>query len=216
MSAKPPMKVITLACSKGGVGKTTLATALAVRAAAESRRVALIDLDPQESTASWCDRRQLENPKLFDNADGTAEAIEQLRREAWQWVFIDTPPSKLELIEPGIAVADFVLIPCRPSALDIEQIDIAVELAENHGKPYGFILNHAPGNWMLTRTSAAFLRKGGRIVLDPPITFRQAYMAAMTVGKSGPEVEKDGKSRAEIDELWDGLKAIITKAAKVQ
>jgi cellulose biosynthesis protein BcsQ len=40
--------------------------------------------------------------------------------EGWEWVFIDTPPAKLELIEPGIAVADFVLIPTRPSALDIE------------------------------------------------------------------------------------------------
>ena len=53
-------------------------------------------------------------------------------------------------------------------------------------------------------------------MLDPPITFRQSYMAAMTVGKSGPEVEKVGKSRAEVDELWNGLKAILAKAAKVQ
>lgn len=33
--------------------KTTLATALAVRASRDSRRVCIVDLDPQESTQIW-------------------------------------------------------------------------------------------------------------------------------------------------------------------
>src|SRR6478672_10030644 len=129
-----PLRVVTLAASKGGVGKTTLATALAVRAAKDSTRVALLDLDPQESMSAWWDRRGKQtNPKLFE-IDATTEAIELLVSEGWEWVFIDTPPARIELIEPGIVVADLVLIPCRPSALDIEQIDIAVELCETHDK----------------------------------------------------------------------------------
>ena len=218
---KKPMKVITLAASKGGVGKTTLSTALAVRAA-ENEWVALLDLDPQESTSAWWERRKSANAKLSKNpqlyeADAATEAVELLIGEQqWDWVFIDTPPARIELIEPGIVVADFVLIPCRPSALDIEQIDIAVELCETHGKPFAFVLNHAPASWKLTKTSTAFLRKDGRTVLEPPLTFRQAYMAAMTVGKSGPEVEGDGKAREEIDELWEGLKALLAKSDKGQ
>jgi chromosome partitioning protein len=213
---KKTMKVITLAASKGGVGKTTLATALAVRAA-QDQFAALLDLDPQESTSAWWERRKAgsaklaENPKLFE-VDAATEAIELLMAEGrWDWVFVDTPPAGLELIEPGIVVADFVLIPSRPSALDIEQIDIAVELCEMHGKPFAFVLNHAPASWKLTKTSTAFLRKGDRTVLEPPLTFRQAYMAAMTVGKSGPEVEADGKARDEIDALWRGLRALLPK-----
>src|SRR5262245_53667765 len=68
---KKTMKVITLAASKGGVGKTTLATALAVRAA-QDYLAALLDLDPQESTSAWWERRKAgsaklaENPKLFE------------------------------------------------------------------------------------------------------------------------------------------------------
>src|SRR5262249_33810038 len=118
MAPKPDrLRVVTLASTKGGVGKTTLASALAVRAAEESRRVALLDLDPQESLASWWTRRgKMKNPKLFE-VDATAEAIELLVSEGWHWVFIDTGPARIELIEPGIAVADLVLIPTRPSAL---------------------------------------------------------------------------------------------------
>src|SRR5262249_43354352 len=67
MPPKQPsrLRVITLANPKGGVGKTTICSALAVRAAGESRRVALLDLDPQESLASWWTRRgKTKNPKL--------------------------------------------------------------------------------------------------------------------------------------------------------
>src|SRR5262249_60502679 len=111
MAPKQParLRVVTLASTKGGVGKTTLASALAVRAAEECRRVALLDLDPQESLASWWTRRgKVKNPKLFE-VDATAEAVEVLRREGWQWDFIDTGPDRIGLVETGIARAKLVL-----------------------------------------------------------------------------------------------------------
>src|SRR6478752_7914034 len=106
MHRKQPARrtyVVTLAGTKGGTGKTTLASSLAVRAAEDSPKVALIDLDPQESLSSWWTRRgKSKNPKLFE-VDATTEAIELLISQSWQWVFIDTGPAKIELIEPGIA-----------------------------------------------------------------------------------------------------------------
>ena len=51
------MIAIAVVNTKGGVGKTTLTTALAVRAAQESERVAVVDFDPQGSLANWWDRR---------------------------------------------------------------------------------------------------------------------------------------------------------------
>jgi chromosome partitioning protein len=200
------MNVVTLAGTKGGTGKTTLASALAVRAAEESGKVALIDLDPQESLSSWWTRRgKTKNPKLFE-IDATTEAIELLISQSWQWVFIDTGPAKIELIEPGIAVADLVLIPTRPSAFDIEQAAIAVELCESHGKPHAFVFNHAPaGSSKLLKSSIDFIRQNGGAVLDAHLSFRSAYMAALTVGKSGPEVDKSEVSRKEIEALWSSV-----------
>jgi cellulose biosynthesis protein BcsQ len=42
-----PTRVITLAGTKGGLGKSTLACGLAIRATQDSGKVALLDLDPQ-------------------------------------------------------------------------------------------------------------------------------------------------------------------------
>ena len=208
---RTPMRVVTLAATKGGVGKTTLTAALAVRAAQESRRVALIDLDPQESLISWWERRgKTKNPKLFE-IDATTEAIELLMSQGWEWVFIDTSPAKIELIEPGIAVADLVIIPCRPSALDVEQVGVPVEMCEQFNKPYAFVLNHAPTSWKLTKSTAAYLNSTNGTVLGTAVPFRQAYMAAPTVGKSGPEVDKDGGAAKDIDALWDELKTLLAK-----
>ena len=75
------MKVIVLASSKGGVGKTTLAFNLAIhaaRAGAGPRKgvgVQLIDRDPQRSLMNLCHRRrdtpelQADNPMLCRQRD---------------------------------------------------------------------------------------------------------------------------------------------------
>jgi chromosome partitioning protein len=202
--------VVTLAGTKGGTGKTTLASALSAKAAEDSPKVALIDLDPQESLSSWWTRRgKTKNPKLFE-LDATTEAIELLLSEGWRYVFIDTGPAKIDLIEPGIAVADLVLIPTRPSAFDIEQAAIAVELCESHGKPHAFVFNHAPaGSSKLLKSSIDFIRQNGSAVLDAHLSFRAPYMAALTVGKSGPEVDKTASTRKEIDALWAAVLATL-------
>ena len=64
------MKVIAVVNSKGGTGKTTLASALSVRAAKESKRVAMVDLDPQRSLVAWWQRRgKSDNPTIFEGAE---------------------------------------------------------------------------------------------------------------------------------------------------
>jgi chromosome partitioning protein len=204
MAPKQPsrLRVITLANPKGGVGKTTICSALAVRAAEESRRVAMLDLDPQESLASWWTRRgKTKNPKLFE-VDAAVESIELLICEGWDWLLVDTGPARIDLIESGVAVSDLVLIPTRPSAFDIEQASLSVELCESHRKPHAFVFNHAPAGTKITKSSIKFLRQNGSTVLDAAITFRPAYMAAATVGKSAPEVEKGDVARKEIDAVW--------------
>ena len=52
------MKVITIACQKGGVGKTTTTITLGHGLALKGHRVLIVDLDPQGQCASALGRRQ--------------------------------------------------------------------------------------------------------------------------------------------------------------
>ena len=149
------------------------------------------------------------NPKLFE-IDATTEAIELLISEGWEWVFVDTGPAKIELIEPGIAVADLVLIPTRPSAFDIEQAAICVELCESHGKPHAFVFNHAPAreaDEVLDRLPAPERQHGDR---DP-----DHLPAGLHGGGDGRQIRSRGReervARKEIDALWAAVQKLLAE-----
>lgn len=52
------MITVAFCTQKGGTGKTTIATALAVAAHLAGNKSALLDLDPQTNAVNWFDRRE--------------------------------------------------------------------------------------------------------------------------------------------------------------
>ncbi|HEU4381506.1 MAG TPA: ParA family protein, partial [Hyphomicrobiaceae bacterium] len=86
------MLVISVVSSKGGVGKTTIAASLGARAAQDSVRVALVDLDPQRALVEWWRRRgETDNPCIFEGVDKPADAVERLELDGWDVLIIDGP-----------------------------------------------------------------------------------------------------------------------------
>lgn len=211
------MKVVAVVSSKGGVGKTTLASALAVRATRESKRVAMVDMDPMGSLAAWWKRRgSTDNPCIFRGADTAEEAIEILERDGWDWVFIDTPPAFLEMIEGTIASADLALIPLRASALDLIASEDAVLMAREASANHLCVVNDAEPRWKTTHSARDYLLAASVPLAQTIITHRVAYLGAMTSGKTGPEVERDGQAKKEIDALWTEIKASVRKTKRAR
>lgn len=202
-------KCIALVSSKGGVGKTTLAAALAVRAAKESGRVAIIDMDPQQALSRWWELRgEPPNPRLVANVRNAISDVQLLMEQGWEWIILDAPPALMHLIENAIMAADAVLIPVRASPIDMELIDPAIELCEAYGRPFAFVLTHFDPKWKLSKTAIPWLSEKGKLMSET-MSYRQAYVGAMIAGRSGPEFSDKAQAKActdEIDALWKAIK----------
>src|SRR5579864_1200728 len=108
------MKTIAIASAKGGSGKSSIAAALAVRACQDTPKVAMMDLnlDQGSLTQWWTVRGSPDVPGLAVNIENVPRDVKTLAT-AYDWLFIDTPPAEMDLIEQAIAVADAVLVPVR-------------------------------------------------------------------------------------------------------
>jgi len=114
------MKTVLVASSKGGVGKTTLATHLAAQAALDGLRTVLVDADPQHSSTRWAERRaDLEAAVL--PVDGTRKTWAKQVPDDTQRLVIDAPAgSTAESLQSFFEIADALVVPVLPSTLDID------------------------------------------------------------------------------------------------
>ncbi|HQR50518.1 MAG TPA: ParA family protein [Methylophilaceae bacterium] len=110
------MRTILIANSKGGCGKTTVATNLAGYFASRGRRVFLSDMDRQQSSLSWLKRRSKKLPRIH-GIDGRSHNGSDPGAE---WTVIDSPAGfHGEKLSDAIKQADWIIVPMQPSAFDI-------------------------------------------------------------------------------------------------
>ena len=114
------MKTILVASSKGGVGKTTIATHLAAQSAVAGQRTVLVDADPQGSSTRWAERRAPLDSAVLP-LDGTRKDWRRKLPDDAQRVVVDAPAGAmagdLDKVLEGV---DAIVVPVSPSALDIE------------------------------------------------------------------------------------------------
>ena len=203
------MRVITIASSKGGAGKSTLAAALAVEAVRRGETVALLDLDPQQTVVEWHGRRGApENPAMREVSGSLAKGLDKIEANGFTLAILDTPPAHTKTIMSAIDVADLVVIPLRPSMLDIETAEIMVEMCQDADKPYAFAISAAPTQGSSVEQTADALADAGP-VLRSVITARAAHVKAMSRGKSAGEL--DDTAQAEIAGLWKEVATLLPK-----
>lgn len=197
------MYTIAIVGQKGGTGKTTIATNLAVAATRERRTVAVIDLDPQTTATNWRDRREAEEPSVVSCQVARLRfVLAEARKNGVDAVFLDTPGKNAEAALEAAKAADLVLIPIQPIIGDIETLPALRDLLRVAGdKPALVIVTNAPiqGNRHVHAQEAAH---DLGFMVCPVVLFRRAavYDSPLS-GLGAQEHEPGGKAALEISQL---------------
>jgi chromosome partitioning protein len=121
---KSPQKIVVLN-TKGGSGKTTVATNLAAYYAWRGSRVALMDLDPQGSSMRWLKVRPQDLPPIhpiaaYEKRLNVTRAFALSAPPGTERIIVDTPAALPALQLPEtVRDASAIVVPVLPSEIDI-------------------------------------------------------------------------------------------------
>lgn len=213
------MAIIAVTGRKGGIGKSTLTGNLAAELVELGYTVRVLDTDPQRSLVTWASLGEgllaqiseavdTAHPELF-------KAAVQRAAKAAQLVFIDTPPAFADPALLASLLADIVLLPAGPSALDIlaarDSLDLVREAKKQRGgrKP---LIRFVPSR-LISRAGISHdlpdsLTALGEPVL-PGVTQRTAVAEAAIEGLTVAEYARSSPAREEFRTLAQALAALL-------
>jgi chromosome partitioning protein len=182
------MKTVLVASSKGGVGKTTIATHLAAQAALAGQRTALVDADPQGSSTRWAERRAVLESAVLPRDGG--KGWHRRLPDDTQFVVVDAAAGAMAKdLDRFLDKADAVVVPVLPSALDIEAtVPFLNSLAKLPRVRRGELRVGLVGNrlrpWTNASQQALELFKAWPYPLVAQLRDSQAYVVLTALGKS--------------------------------
>src|SRR4051812_24870864 len=192
------MTIITIASSKGGPGKTTLAELIVGTLVADSVNVAALDADPTGGLSRWASRLY-EGPAFtyHHEADEArlAHLIHRVSQEA-DIVVVDTAGFGNRAATVAMTAADAVLIPMVPGEGDVTEAARTVELvagvasAARRDIPSRVVLNRVRSSTALSRHAAAEaepLLKLNAGLSDLVAYGEMGFSGRMPGGKAGTE-----------------------------
>jgi chromosome partitioning protein len=207
--------VITLATSKGGVGKSSLGRSLAAHWFTVGHKPALIDADPQRSLANryYPDGRMGGVPVVAEPEERVGEVIEELRRRHAP-VIVDTAGFRNRTTIGALVATDIAIIPLKPA---VEDVDAAIatydlireinETDERQGRPVkvAMILTMTMRGTVIARHVRDQLAEAGYPLLKAEMMNRVAYPEAGIEGLSPSITDPDGAAARDIGAIAQEL-----------
>ncbi|MBN8828924.1 MAG: AAA family ATPase [Sphingobacteriia bacterium] len=208
--------IITVGGVKGGAGKSTIATNLAIIASQDPKKeVLLIDADDQESSYNFT---ALRNELLPEKGAGYSVAkltglnvrneVLNLKKK-FNTIIIDTGGRDTSSQRAAITVSDILLVPYVPKTFDVWTVDdvdkiLNEMLPSNPTLRCCAFLNRADTKGQDNEAAIAAIKNSPHLLLlDSIVIHRKAFGNAVAQGKSVIELRpKDRKAISEIKELY--------------
>jgi chromosome partitioning protein len=211
--------LLAVAGLKGGTGKTSLSVSLAAAAAERGRAALLVDADPRGDAHSWTSLATafpgtsvlpgIRLPLGAGSLDLRALAL------GLDLCVVDCPGSDPARVGTVLDAADFCLVPCAPSALDVWSLGATFEaIREARGRNPALgaavLVNRFTPGTILGRTVATQLERAGfplmRTRVGQRVGFAEAIGAGMSITAALPHSDAARDVEDLLDEV-DGLRA---------
>lgn len=223
------MKVISVVNTKGGSGKSTIACNIAAIAAAEGKKVILIDADPkQQSSMIFHSFRTNYNENLAEGVaklpEFTAVSIPNntifksiTSFSDFDLVVIDAGAGDNAIVRSAISASAYgvLIIPCQPSPYDINGTMDTLNLLEEARAMMDIdaflILNMIFTNKRVNilkdvEQSIKELVEGYNVnIIEPGLTNYLAYKNSVMNGMSVVEFDPKGKAAANMIEFYNKI-----------
>ncbi len=214
--------IILIGSEKGGVGKSTLATNLAVLLASKGNDVVIVDADRQSTCANWAqDRYETDKIKIdcirqYDNLKPTLDSLSS----RYKIIIVDCQGRISQEMRTGLLAANLVIIPFKPSQWDLDtlpsMLNIIKEAKDFNQKLVSCaVITMSPTNPNMDDLNQArdfFSNYPEIVLLKTAICERKVYKEAAGCGLGIIELD----NQKAIDEITGVLKELktITKGKK--
>lgn len=204
--------ITLVGAEKGGTGKTTISTNLAVMRALAGFEVLLVDTDETPSAARWAQVRAQEGhePKIFSVQMRGRLGLELIKlKEKFNCIIVDAGGRDSMELRQVMGVADATIVPVRPGQFDAwsmstqaqmvrdvearigEKLNVRVLLNCVHSNPA--IKNAQEVRDLLEHDYADVLP-----VMTPMIRQRVVFENCVASGRTVPEIGSDAKAIEEL------------------
>ncbi len=206
--------IITVATMKGGSGKSTLASCLAVYWHLRGRRPNLIDADPQRSIIRLAAReRALGGVSVIEDASEEASATARRLAAGNGLVIVDTPGFRSRTTLDCLTLADFLLIPVKPSPFDVDRmldtVSILTGRTDGRQPPFRCVLTQTTRDSVVAKHIRAELTAAGLPVLQNEMANRVAYPEAALWGATPSLISWKGPAAKEIAAIADEVDMVL-------
>lgn len=203
--------VTTVANLKGGVGKSTTTIHLATAAQMAGIPTAIIDIDPdQQAVAKWSDSREAVRPPVLSAVwSRLPQSIAEAERGGAELIFIDTAAFEQKILTAAVQVAKLILIPCRPTAQDVQYLTATTDLVALYQKPAAIVLNQVEPRLPETEQARALITKLGLALAPIYLSKAVAYQRAIAAGLGVTEFEPTGKAAQEVLSFLDWMSRLL-------
>ncbi len=216
--------LVSLVCTKGGCGKSTLASHLAIWFYDRGFRVALLDTDSQQTAAKWIRNAEPNIPVVTAYDVDAIRSAKHTLHNNHEIIIADSPGKTGEASGTVALLSDYCVVPLQPSLPDLRAIHeslkfirLAQELSSGHKPQATLVLSFtAKGDTqtrLLREQLVGFAIPVAKQELRRLNAFRDSADSSVTRQRSRDGIEAAKDIEALFSELFGNIFP-ITKRGK--